>query len=299
MVATTDYVNANPIGLQLGISDYADIGYYLVASNLSDLLGSAALPEGVLLSIMWERDRDKSDFEQLLDGVAQAVAQYGVPVLGGDTKLGKSQAFCATAFGSVEDDSSLALQTRAKPGHDIWLSGPVGSCAAATHGLCSQSGSPAWRQWASERVRRPSLPWAQSRTLSELRIRPGGIDLSDGLGVDLSTLADRSGVGFRVEWAALPVEQQTQEYASLLGVDGRSFATTVGGDLQFLATAPIEVRSSLSACGMVRIGEVTGPAGGRILVKDQSEVPWPDLGHSDARGLSFADEISLLLGWSA
>src|SRR5450759_3739949 len=61
VVISTDYVNAHPIGLELGISSFRDLGHYLVTCNLSDLLGSGAKPIAILISIMWSRTQNASD----------------------------------------------------------------------------------------------------------------------------------------------------------------------------------------------------------------------------------------------
>src|SRR6266540_2926574 len=54
LVATIDFLNANPIALQLGIGDLYDLGRLLIASNLSDLCGTGAIPKALLTAITME-----------------------------------------------------------------------------------------------------------------------------------------------------------------------------------------------------------------------------------------------------
>jgi thiamine monophosphate kinase len=54
LVVTTDFLNASPIALQLGIGDLYDLGRLLVDVNLADLCGSGAKPAALLTAITME-----------------------------------------------------------------------------------------------------------------------------------------------------------------------------------------------------------------------------------------------------
>ena len=60
--------------------DPADVAWKLVATNISDLAAKGAVPVGVLLSYQLTGDENR-----FLEGLAGALAEYGVPLLGGDT----------------------------------------------------------------------------------------------------------------------------------------------------------------------------------------------------------------------
>src|SRR6266568_3180532 len=120
LVATSDYVNANPIMLSLGIGSYFDVGRYLVNSNLADLCGSGAEPVAILTSIMWDRSQPEAEFEQLMKGAKAAATSAGVAIVGGDTKLSSRAAYCAVGIGTAKARSHLFLKGRARPGDGVW-----------------------------------------------------------------------------------------------------------------------------------------------------------------------------------
>jgi len=88
LVITTDYLNARPIAAQLGIGTPADIGRLVVGANLSDLCGSGAEPRALLVAAMMEDGATEEEFKNLMGGVREEAARWGLAVIGGDTKLG-------------------------------------------------------------------------------------------------------------------------------------------------------------------------------------------------------------------
>jgi thiamine-monophosphate kinase len=218
LVVTSDYVNANPIMLTLGIGTYYDMGRYLLNSNLADLCGSGAEPVAALVSIMWDRARAESDFEELIGGVQDAASYAGIAIVGGDTKLSSRPAYCATAIGTAKNRSHLFIKNRARPGDGVWVSGSLGSCAAGLYGWDEMSEDPAWLEWARRVVGDPPLPLDLARQASALAMEASGTDLSDGLGSDLASLCDVSEVGAEIVADALPLDTHVTPLAARLGV---------------------------------------------------------------------------------
>lgn len=305
LVITTDYVNASPIGRTLGIATYRDLGAYLVSSNVADLLGSGAEPKYLLTSIMWPRDGSRNDFEELCHGIAITAQKIGARMVGGDTKLGRVASLCATAIGLTRSPSTLRLKSQAKPGHTIWLSGPIGSCAAGALGLSDERTkstlSSKWCTWAAERIGRPKLPIDRAKAVFDLS-GCGGTDLSDGLVTDLANMCEASGVSARLYLSQIPIEPETEQIAKHLGILPQRLALTIGGDLQFLLSAPPELSSTLVDAGFVKVGNIVDDRSPnpRVTLEmagaNKTIYGLPDsLGHKDYRKLSFIAEIELLL----
>lgn len=294
LVVTSDYINSNPISVQLGLATYSDLGSYLVGVNVADLCGSGAAPIGIMINIVWPRDADESDFLSLVAGIQSACVDYGIGVLGGDTKLGKDLVLNATAIGSVATESQLNLQTAAKVGDTIWASGPMGSCAAATLGLTKYDLGAEWRQWASDRILRPRAPVELVALTTAHMLSGGGADISDGLGADLLTICQGSNVGAEIDLELIPYEAGVEDVARLAAVHPGYFALTVGGDLQFLLTARPAVDAILQRLGYLRIGKITDESMTLVTGSAHSSA-FPIDGHRDGRGLSFPDEIAYLL----
>jgi len=296
LVVTSDYVNARPIILTLAIGSYFEIGRYLVNSNLADLCGSGADPVAVLTSIMWDRAQPEADFEQLMQGAKVAATDAHVAIVGGDTKLSSRAAYCAVGIGTAQTRSHLFLKGQTRPGDGVWVSGNIGSCAAAVYGWDQLSSDPVWRRWAREAVANPTLPLVLAREASALAMDAGGTDLSDGLGADLVSLCDVSKVGVEVTADAIPFHPQVSVLSAQLGVPPYAFAFTVGGDLQFILCASDRYSARLEALGLARIGTIhPDPAHRKLVGVNGALTDLPAVGHRDAHAMTFRDEVGYLL----
>jgi len=295
MVATTDYVNASPIALELGVGDLTTVGRLAVAANLSDLAGTGAIPKCLLLSIMMSRDATTEDFLKIIHGAREQAQQCDVPIVGGDTKLGKSTAVNATAIGMAPSKDHLFLKFRARAGDYIWLSGEVGSTTAAVLGLSDCIYDSNWREWAVDVLCSPEIPLGRSSSLSALALCCAGTDISDGLGMDLSQMCSLSCVGATIETSQIPVHNCARQVAQHLRIPSWALAFGVGGDFQFLVSADGNAESELNALGFHRIGIITEDQAVTLRLEDGTSRPMPTGGHRDGRRLSFAEESRYLI----
>jgi thiamine-monophosphate kinase len=295
LVMTTDFLNASPIAIEIGLGGMADIGRLVVAANLADLCGSGATPICLLLAVTLPRGASTDSFRDMVAGAAAEAEKWGVPIVGGDTKLGSSRAVLAVGIGSAGHEDELFLRSRGEAGDDLWVSGEIGGCSAAVIGLERGNMCSKWNAWARRALLEPSLPLGRSRAAAENRLGRAGTDISDGLGADLALLCSASGVGAQVEAAAIPVAKEVAELASALDVPAYSFAFGIGGDFQFLLSSHANARAQLTALGFSRIGMLSGEPGVRLVTPAGAILPAPTVGHRDARGLSFAAEASSFL----
>ena len=295
LVVTADFLNASPIALQLGFGNLHDLGRLLVAVNLADLCGSGANPKALLTAITMDHGSSTEDHRQLMLGIHEEATRWELPVVGGDTKLGSARALLAVAIGSAKSKQHLFLRNQARLGDEIWLSGEVGACCAAVVGLSDAIMSEEWNQWARQAVLRPYLPMDQSRRLSDAALAHAGTDISDGLGADLASICRASGVGARVFIDKLPIPAEVLKLASAMDLPPYRFALGVGGDLQFLVTAPTSSSDAMNALGFINIGQITAQHEIVLVYPDGAARPMPQHGHRDARRLSFLEEVRYLL----
>jgi thiamine-monophosphate kinase len=296
LIATSDYVNAQPMILTLGIGAYFELGQYLINCNLADLCGSGAEPVAILTSIMWNREEPELGFEQFMEGAKAAATAAGVAIVGGDTKLSSHAAYCAVAVGTAKTRSNLFLKGRAQAGDSVWVSGNVGSCAAAVLGWDQQSASPVWREWARGVVANPVLPLHLAREASALAMDAAGTDLSDGLGADLTSLCDASNVGVEITAKAIPTDVQVGVVSAQVRAPSYAFAFTVGGDLQFILCADDRYSAPLESLGLVRIGTIhADPTHRKLVAANGTLTDLPSVGHRDAHAMTFRDEVGHLL----
>jgi thiamine-monophosphate kinase len=293
LVITTDYLNARPIAFEMGIGGFWDLGRLMVASNLSDLCGTGAKPICMLSSIMMQRDSSKQDFVDLMNGIKYELDRYNIPLVGGDTKLGESNAILGVAIGSVNSKSNLFLKNGAKPGDTLWASNYLGSMTGAVLGLKNDKMSNEWKVWAKKIITEPRIPIKQSNDISELSLGRGGIDISDGLGSDLFKLCNASGVGVIIEVDNIPIEPEVYELAEIEQLPPWIFAFGIGGDFQFIVSTPEDkdIQKILLSQKFYPIGRLTKKMELLLHFKNGKILPMPQKGHRDFRNITFSEEV--------
>lgn len=219
--------------------DRADVAWKLVATNMSDLAAKGAEPIGVLLGYVLG-----ADDARFLQGLGEALAHYGAPLLGGDTVSGKPQALGLTAFGRATY-RPVPSRAGARAGDALYLTGPVGAAMLGLEALKAGSDD-------SLAYRRPRALLAEGRALAPLVTAM--MDVSDGLLLDASRLAEASGVTLAIDSAAVPLAAPEER---------RGNALRWGDDYQLLFTLPPGVKSPVPA---YRIGEAVAAAGTPLLL---------------------------------
>jgi thiamine-monophosphate kinase len=294
LVISTDFINARPISVEFGLADRSALGRLVVGHNLSDLCGSGATPIALLVGVMAERGSKAEEIEAVMRGVQEASSAWSVPVIGGDTKIGRSWAIYGVAVGTAPDADALFLKTRALAGDGIWVSGTIGDCCGSLLAHLDDPADADTRAWAIATAAHPVPPIELSARLSKARLARSGTDLSDGLLADLGDLCRASGVGAVIDADCIPVSPRLRAYAAVKGIPAWAYGLVLGGDLQFIVTAPENHASALRAAGMCRIGQIT--AGNGLALRSEGVARRiPELGHRDVRNLSFADEARTLL----
>jgi len=215
--------------------DAADIAWKLVATNMSDLAAKGAEPVGVLLGHMLGPDDAR-----FAEGLAQVLAHYGVPLLGGDTVSGgPPRAFGLTAIGRATH-RPVPSRSGAQVGDGLWLTGPVGAAMIGFEAL--RNGTPGTDGDDSAAYRRPQALLAEGRALAPLVTAM--MDVSDGLLLDAFRLAEASGVSLALESGAVPIAAPEKR---------RFDALSWGDDYQLLFTLPAGQEPPVRAA---RIGAV-------------------------------------------
>lgn len=235
--------------------DPADVAWKLLATNLSDLAAKGAEPVGVLLG--YTLAEDNSRFAQ---GLGEALAHFGVPLLGGDTvRSPGAQTVGLTALGRATC-RPVPSRSGARPGDSVWITGPVGAAmlgfeALSAGNTCADTSA----------YRRPFPRLAEGRALAPLVTAM--MDVSDGLLLDAARMAQASGVTIALDPERIPV-------AANLPQDRLREAISWGDDYELLFTLPPE---TAAPCPAHRIGSVL-PAGEAPLLLG-STAPSGQLGY--------------------
>jgi thiamine-monophosphate kinase len=232
--------------------DPADIAWKLVATNLSDLAAKGARPLGVLLGHMLG-----ADDERFVAGLTEALIRFDVPLLGGDTTSGgPPRSWGLTAIGRATH-RPVASRAGARPGDDVWVTGPLGGAMAGFEALRDGTGAD------STAFRRPLPCLGEGEALAPLV--SAMMDISDGLLLDASRLAEASGVTLALSSADVPLAVPESR---------RADALRWGEDYELLFTLPANVEPTVSAW---RIGEVRERGEAPLLLDGQ--VPQNPLGY--------------------
>ncbi len=222
---------------------------------LSDLAAMAARPEGVLLALTLPA-RDQVRVEEIAHGIGDAVAECDTIVLGGDVSAGSELALSLTVIGATAHPLG---RNRARPGDAIFVTGTLGGPACALAAL--RTGGER-HPWCVDRFIHPKARVREAQWLAE-QGASSMIDISDGLGSELTHLAAASSVRLVVDADQVPIR----------GCDGWRGAFASGEEYELLLTAPptVDTEEFASRFGLplTRIGAVNRGARGEVaLTKD-------------------------------
>ncbi|WP_295103202.1 thiamine-phosphate kinase [uncultured Candidatus Kuenenia sp.] len=295
LLITTDFINATPLMITLGVGGYFDLGVLLVSSNLSDLYGAGGCPFGILLAVMFPRNVSDKDVDSFISGVEFYAKKYNVKIVGGDTKAGEKLALNATAFGFASYDE-VHPENGARVGDIIAVTGFLGSCSAATFYFSQKRRNKRFAEFCTKALTRPELPWEVSEEIRKRKIGHGGIDISDGLGGDLLKLSKQSKVGIEIEAELIPIHTTVRELAEYYNVNSLEFAFGLGGDWQLIVTLEEADYERLRNKGfqITKIGKVI-EKGCRLNYKGK-KIKLPAFAHKDFRFNNLVEEFKDVIG---
>lgn len=202
----------------LSLLSPADLGWRAVAATVSDLAAMGAAPWRLVLSVS---SHAGVPVVEVMAGAVEAAEEFDCPIVGGDVTSSATAVVVAAAMGLVDHGCAVG-RDGAQPGDEIYVTGPLGASAAGLRMLRSGQNHPT----ITAHLRpRPLLDAGQAARAAGATAM---IDVSDGIGLDLTRLADASGVG--VELDELPVaEGATEDEALGGGEDYELVICTAGG----------------------------------------------------------------------
>ncbi|HEX4142670.1 MAG TPA: thiamine-phosphate kinase [Pirellulales bacterium] len=220
LVVTTDLLTEG-VDFLLAEHDPRRIGHKALAANLSDLAAMAARPLAVVIALALPEQGADSLARDLYGGILPLAARFGVAIAGGDTNTwAGGLAISITAIGTPTARGPL-LRSGARPGDRILVTGSLG-------------GSILGRHFDFE----PRL--AEALLLADRYQLHAGIDVSDGLSLDLSRLASESGCGAKIDFSQIPVSDAAVQLAAQ-GDDGQTaldHALADGEDFELVLAVP-------------------------------------------------------------
>ena len=215
------------------VSSPEDVGWKSLAVNVSDLAAMGAVPVAAVVGLCRPAGWSAEDITRLYAGMQEAAERWDVKIVGGDTVAADELVVSVTAVGTVAPARAVR-RSGARPGDLLVLVGELGAAAAALAQV-HVGGDPDPALLAAHRRPR-ALPDAGFGLAAAGATAM--IDLSDGLGADLGHICAASGVGARVNFAALPVAAGVVEAAESIGRDPVDLVCGGGEDFALLAAVP-------------------------------------------------------------
>lgn len=220
-----------------------DIGCLSVHGTINDVAMSGAQPLYLAATFILEEGFPLADLKRIVNSMAQAARQAGVPIVTGDTKVvergkGDGVFITTTGVGIIPPGVEISA-SRAKPGDAILISGALGD-----HGMAVLS--------QRENLSFDSPIVSDTAALHELvaamiQVAPGIHCLRDptrgGLGSALNEIAQQSGVGMRLREAAIPVHEPVRALCEFLGLD----PLYVANEGKLLVICPTELAEAVLA----------------------------------------------------
>lgn len=225
------------------------IGRKAMAVSLSDMAAMAARPRFALCAVALSTGRSAPDAKQIFQGISKIAADFDCRVVGGDTtSWERPTAICTTVIGEPTGAGPLT-RGGASVGDAILVTGELGGSALGKH------------LRFTPRVRE-AIYLNQNYTVHSC------IDVSDGLGLDLSHILKESGVGAVIDSELVPISGAARKASGRSPKTPLEHALSDGEDFELLFTmSPGEARHLLEdnkfPAKVSIIGEIT-PRGLRI-----------------------------------
>ncbi len=231
-----------PLGQQLVVScdtlvsdihflntwDPYDIAYRAVMVNVSDMAAMGATPSWLLLALTMP-SMDKSWLKRFSNGLHEALNQYNIALIGGDTTRGPLS-MTLTIHGLVSKGKAIR-RGGAKVGDIIYVSGVLGAAALAVWALTSHEINEPDQLVVMKKLLHPN---PRIDLVDELQaFATAAIDISDGLSADLNHICEASQVGACLTLDAIPVHPLLKKYKRQGALD---FALSGGDDYELCFT---------------------------------------------------------------
>jgi len=193
-VVTTDLLT-DQVDFDLELHDPRRIGRKTLAVNLSDLAAMASRPVAAVISLALPRDGALRLAQELYEGLIPLAEEFDVAIAGGDTNCWQGPlAVSVTAIGAVTPHGALR-RDGARPNDVLMVTGTFG-------------GSLRGKQFDFTPRVREALDLNANYNIH------AALDVSDGLSLDISRLAQESGCGACLDLDTIPVSQDAYELSA-------------------------------------------------------------------------------------
>ncbi|OFV67891.1 MAG: thiamine-monophosphate kinase [Candidatus Syntrophoarchaeum caldarius] len=245
------------------------MGWSLVAVNLSDIAAMGAKPLYFLSALGLPSDFELESFKELISGIESCTSRFGVEVIGGDLDSHDEITLTGTVIGTP-GDGKIVRRSGASIGDLVCVTGYLGSAGGGLR-LLKEDENLDQTNPLVKALLEPFPRVEEGLILSNSGYVTSMTDISDGLLVSLSDLSRASGISFKIDEEKIPVYSD----------DLLEFAWSAGGDYELLFTVRREKIDELEELvDFTVIGSVVAKGAGDRL---------SPLGYDHFRGMRNSD----------
>jgi thiamine-monophosphate kinase len=227
----------------------SQIGYRATMAAASDLAAMAAEPVAALSSLLVPASLSQSDVSAIAEGQAEACAELGMAMVGGNLSRATELSVTTTVIGTAD---APVRRAGGQVGDGLYLAGTPGLAGAGLRAFIRG-------------IKPMHSAFVRPKALIQLGLSMAGVahaamDVSDGLSSDLARLAQASGVGIELDSSGVLVAggQALLDAAAQTEADPLMLALHGGEDylLVALCAAPLP--------GFVHVGKAVAAPGVRV-----------------------------------
>jgi len=227
LVVSTDLL-MDGVHFELARIDARRAGRKCLAVNLSDLAAMAARPLAAFIAVALPRDLGLQLGKSLYEGLLPLAEQFEIAISGGDTNTWRESLVVSVTVLGLATERGPLLRSGAVPGDAILATGSFGGSLLGHH----LDFTPRLRE---------ALALHQRYDLH------AAIDVSDGLALDVSRIAQSSKCGACLDLSAVPIAPAAQELAAQDGRSPLEHALGDGEDFELILAAPPDVAQRILA----------------------------------------------------
>jgi thiamine-monophosphate kinase len=257
------------------------IGWHIVAINLSDLAAKGARPLGLVIAAGVPESYDVKFLENMFEGMNSCATAYNTFIIGGDIKAHDQLTLTGTAIGRVAQNEFMSRKG-AKRGDIVGITGTLGHAGSGYYTLKNKL-VPKSRE-AFIGLFEPKPKMAEGMALAKSGAVTSCMDISDGLAHSLFQLAKLNNIGFEILFDDVPIAPEAIELAEKLSIPIEDLTIYFGGDYELLVTVQnylwAEAREAVRAAGatLTQIGIVTDKSE-LSLIKEGGKEPLENRGY--------------------
>lgn len=201
ILMTTDTL-VEKIHFDLKFSKFFELGWKLLAVNLSDIAAMGGVPKYALVTLGLKKNLSVKNITDFYSGIRALAKKHKVAIVGGDIVASpKSLFFTMDLFGVAE---KVVKRSGARPGDSIISIGRMGGSAAGLKRLKKFGRAAAKLDEANAKAHLMPTPMIREGRLAS-RYATSMIDNSDGLARCLIEICGSSKVGARIYLNSIPV----------------------------------------------------------------------------------------------